>query len=375
MRTRYSFLAGVAFVSFAAHGQLLLTDSVLPIDLAQSLAGTGVQVSNAELNGTSGFSPQAGLFDGSACNIGLADGVILATGSIHLAYGPNDDGYMSMNVVETYSDADLWEASGAIDVYDYSVLEFDVVPASDSLQIEYVFASEEYPEYVCSQYNDVIGIFISGPGLVGPYLYQGVNAALVPGTSIPVSINSINSGTAYWQLTLVDSFFCTMVDPLWYTHTALYLANGDGNSSPQDTSAFYVQYDGFTTVLTAAATVQAGSTYHVRVGVADLEDHGWDSAIFLKGGGVTSPLQTAIPHVQQGTLQLTQFQDEVMITVSGASTSANTAVLFDATGRVVDSTPINDGSALFPTSPLPIGSYFVCLPGSGIAPVRFMKLP
>lgn len=71
-------------------------------------------------------------------------------------------------------------------------MEFDFVPATDNISFNYVFGSEEYPEYVCSQFNDVFAFFISGPGIVGLQ-----NIAIVQGTAnMPVAINSVNVGEA-----------------------------------------------------------------------------------------------------------------------------------------------------------------------------------
>lgn len=56
-----------------------------------------------------------------------------------------------------------------------------VVPTRHTLVVRYAFGSEEYPEYVGSQFNDVMAVFVNGK-----------NCALVPGTTTPVAINSIN---------------------------------------------------------------------------------------------------------------------------------------------------------------------------------------
>ncbi len=55
--------------------------------------------------------------------------------------------------------------------YDASMLEFDFIPESDTLHFKYVFGSEEYSDYVNSQFNDVFGYFVSGPNPLGRYLY------------------------------------------------------------------------------------------------------------------------------------------------------------------------------------------------------------
>ena len=92
---------------------------------------------------------------------------------------------------------------------DIGVLSFDFVPQGWEVSFKYVFASDEYPDYVCSTFNDAFGFFVSGP-----YLNDGTpaplppgatrlvysNIAIIPGTydpEIPVTINTINSGPSH----------------------------------------------------------------------------------------------------------------------------------------------------------------------------------
>src|SRR5690606_503019 len=90
---------------------------------------------------------------------------------------------------------DLAMLTSNSDIRDHVILEFDVIPRGDQLYIDFVFASEEYPENVCSDLADVMGIFISGPGIAGPFSGGAQNFAVVFGTSINIGLNSINSGT------------------------------------------------------------------------------------------------------------------------------------------------------------------------------------
>jgi len=64
---------------------------------------------------------------------------------------------------------DLSVLAAGFQTFDASILEFDFIPQSDTLKFNYIFGSEEYPEYVNSGYNDVFGFFISGPGIAGPF--------------------------------------------------------------------------------------------------------------------------------------------------------------------------------------------------------------
>ena len=76
---------------------------------------------------------------------------------------------------------------------DGAVLEFDFIPLDTLLTFYYIFGSEEYPEFVCSSFNDVFAFLISGINPSGG-MYVDKNIALVPGTDLPVAINTINPG-------------------------------------------------------------------------------------------------------------------------------------------------------------------------------------
>ena len=69
-------------------------------------------------------------------------------------------------------------------INDAAVLEFDFIAISDTILFDFVFASDEYLEFVNTAFNDVFGFFLSGPGINGPYMVAVAQAqhqtALVP---------------------------------------------------------------------------------------------------------------------------------------------------------------------------------------------------
>ncbi|MBV6405241.1 MAG: choice-of-anchor L domain-containing protein [Flavobacteriales bacterium] len=254
--------------------QLVLTNTQTPAQLVQNvLLGGGVTASNITFNGLPGntVSMQAGEFNSANANVGIPAGVILATGGISNALGPNDSGSSSVALVGTnVQDPDLFllaqQSQPTIqDVNDCAVLEFDFVPTGDSLKFNFVFASDEYLEFVNS-INDAFGFFLSGPGIAGPFSNNAINIALIPGTSDPVTINTVNA----------------MVNPQFYVD------NGDGFTPPYNSNPYYVQYDGLTVVMQALAEVICGETYHIKLVVGDANDHVWDSAVFLEAGSFQS---------------------------------------------------------------------------------------
>ncbi len=265
-----SFCAAVFMLcfSFFSNAQLSVNNTQTPTQLVQNvLLGNGITVSNITYTGTANAR---GFFNGATSNIGLASGVILTTGGIVNAPGPNNDpGAYTENF--TNGDPDLDQIS-TVSTYDACILEFDFVPLADSLTFRYAFGSEEYPEFVGAAYNDVFGFFISGPGITGPYSNNSKNIAIIPNTSIPVTINDVNNGS-------------TDCPPL-----------GGGPTGPCSNCAYYinncngttVQYDGFTTVLEAKATVIPCQTYHIKLAVGDGGDGVYDSGVFLEANSFSS---------------------------------------------------------------------------------------
>lgn len=278
---RWLLLPALALSSVLS-AQIAIDNTLSPTYLVQNvLLGQGVVVSNITFNSQPGGIPneQIGSF-GGVCNIGLSSGVILGTGDVHNAEGPNDSGSSSLGGGNWNAfDQDLFELAGGDQndsIRDKACLEFDFIPTGDSLKFDFVFASDEYLEFVNS-INDAFGFFLSGPGISGPYTNGAVNIALVPNTSMPVTIDNVND----------------------VVNSAYYVDNGDGTTSPEDTDPRFVQYDGFTVVMTARAAVTCGLTYHIKIIVGDASDTSWDSAVFLQAGSFTTT-GSVIPELSSG---------------------------------------------------------------------------
>ncbi|MFZ1688562.1 MAG: choice-of-anchor L domain-containing protein [Flavobacteriales bacterium] len=288
MRTRLLLLFASSALLTVANGQLVVNNTLTPTQLVQNvLLGSGVTVTNITFNGLPGTSltEQMGDFDANATVLGMGLGVIMATGDVNNALGPNTSGSNSLGGGNFgQSDPDLEILSSPQVVNDAAVLEFDFVPNGDTLKFDFIFASDEYPEYVCGV-NDVFGFFLSGPGFSGPFSNGAENIALIPGTSIPISINTVNNGFVGANGTLSN---CVASSAQWNQQAAYYVDNGNGSNAPYNSNPIYVQYDGYTTVLTAFALVTCGLQYHIKIAVGDASDTVFDSAVFLKAGSFTS---------------------------------------------------------------------------------------
>jgi len=232
--------------------------------LGEAIRGPGTVISNITLTCPEG---QFGVFLGDGSDLGLPTGVLLTTGSAKGAVGPNDGPNLGGGqfTEQGPGDADL-EALGALlgdetESFDACILELDVIVDTDELVFDYSFGSDEYPEFVDNQVNDIFAFFISGPGIDGvAELNNQQNIAVLDNDqNTTVQIDSINDNA----------------------NNQYYRNNSLGQS---------VEYDGLTSgfrgdpkTLRARADVIPCESYHLKLAIADRGDPAFDSGVFIAG--------------------------------------------------------------------------------------------
>jgi len=269
MKNIYSkslFLLLFVLLSFGVNGQISVTPNQTAQQLIQKLVGSNVLLLNPTLNCPTGHSGSFDLIGTS--NLGLSGGIILATGTATDMANPASYS-IGQTTSGTAGDTDLSNLIGEVTTNNACILEFDFIPDIDTtstLSFKYVFGSEEYPGYTCSDFNDVFGFLITGAPT-----YNKTNIALVPGTNIPVAINSINSGVPSGGPQ--NLHYCTNMGT-GSPFTQYFIDNLGQNGQT-------IALDGFTTVLEAKATVEPCSTYHMKLGIANAVDGALQSGVFL----------------------------------------------------------------------------------------------
>jgi hypothetical protein len=194
-------------------------------------------------------------------------GLVLSSGRVAdlSGFGQN----FASTLLLTPGDADLDILStqqGGEESYDACVVEMDVFVATDQLSFEYVFGSEEYPEFVFAPggFNDIFAFLVSGPGIVGqPGLNGQKNIAVLPGTNTPVEIDAVNN-QVNWEF---------------------YRNNEIGEQIVFD--GLTSDYLGIKKSLTAKTSVIPCNTYRLKLAIADRGDSAFDSGVFvseIKGG-------------------------------------------------------------------------------------------
>lgn len=245
-------LAALAFsgVSHPAAGQLSVSLTDDPSTLASAILGPGITiVGTPTLSSQPG---QSGLFTnfntgpytqtgGAAGQFNIASGIILTNGIASGAEGnyiggPSADMFGSGNA--------LLSAISGTGTFDANVLTIQFLSANPILQLNFLFASAEYPASVGSGFgNDPIGIFVNG-----------TNIALVPGSSTPISINSVNNAA----------------------NSSLFTQYSNPNTP--------FNYGGVTTLFTGSGNVSTSGVNTIQFAIADAADGSVDSALLIQGG-------------------------------------------------------------------------------------------
>ncbi|MCR9289086.1 MAG: choice-of-anchor L domain-containing protein [Bacteroidetes bacterium] len=212
-----------------------------------------------DVTGVTGIGPTQGRGQFFGGTFGLEEGVILSTGNINNATGPNNSGSAGNNMGGGGGDPDLAVYAGSHPTFDTEGIEFDFTPTINTMDFLFVFASEEYCEWVGSQFNDIFGFFISGPGISGPFSNGGINIGVVPGGATPITINTVNQ-----------------------TQNTSYFIPNSGGCGGSVNPGF--QFDGYTSVIISTANVIPCETYHIKLVVSDIGDGIYDTAVFLGAG-------------------------------------------------------------------------------------------
>lgn len=270
-KSLYKLLSFTLAISFGYHGvnaqaPMIVSDNQTAQALVSMLAGEGVTTLNEQISCPGSAN---GKFVVTGTNtLGIDSGIVLSSGhvnqGINSVIGPNNGGAGPSSTTNGANfDPHLQTINPT--VRDVCYIEFDFIPVGDSIKFDYVFTSSEYISFSCSSFNDAFGFFISGPGIT-----NFENIALVPGTNIPVAVNSTTG--------LSTGIMCTNMGP--GSPFAQYY--NDNTNGPT------ISFGGFTDVFTAVASVQACDTYHLKLAISDASDQILDTGVFLKAGSLSS---------------------------------------------------------------------------------------
>lgn len=243
----------------SASAQYITTDETrTPLQLIENvLINSGcASVTNVSVSGGNFSSGEKswGYFNANGSGFPFSDGILLSTGKIVNAQGPNT--FISDDTAPGWGgDADLNTALNINNSINATVLEFDFIPLGNEISFDYIFASEEYHGTATCTYSDGFAFLLRE---VGSTTYQ--NLALIPNTAIPVKVTSVHPDIPGGCPAQNEQYFDAF----------------NGSDHPTN-------FNGQTVVLTARSSVVPGHQYHIKLVIADEGNYRYDSAIFLKG--------------------------------------------------------------------------------------------
>lgn len=307
----------------ASHAQMTISSGVLtPTQYVANLVGSGITFSNVTYTGA---PIQIGTFDGVNSNIGFQTGVVMGAGAVTEIMGTGATQVAGQTgTLGVANEPDLLSVANSVTtnpsagqittIYDLAALEFDFVPVSNLVSFNFVFSSDEYLTWVNTQYNDVFGFFVSGPGIAGPYASPAgfpngaINLALVPNTNLPITISTIYPG----------------LNPEYY------IDNAGGPTHAMN---------GFTTPIPITFNVICGETYHFRFAVADCGDNYLSTAVFLQDDSFSSPPVDLTVQTANGTDTIPEacVDANVLFIRSACQNNDSLVVNYTVTGTAQDS--------------------------------------
>lgn len=243
----FSYLS-IGFV----HAQLTVQNGLNAQQLANILAGPDITPFNAVVFDT--FSYQTGSFNYIGNDLGLNNGIILSTGDVMAAIGPNSASNTTSGTQSASSSDSLLSSIANRGISDLTFLEFEFEAPSDEISFNYIFLSEDYNEFIFRAFNDAFAFTISGPGIIGEE-----NLALIPNANLPITTSNVNNNLN-WQY---------------------YVDNDSGTVN--------IEYDGFTTLLTARKTgLQPCGVYKLSLRIADGSHQLLDSGVMIEANSLRS---------------------------------------------------------------------------------------
>lgn len=334
-------------VSFA---QTLQNYSDLPDDevIGFLLPSNWFDVTNIQVKG---LSKQRGGIIVPANDIGIVYGILLTTGDANLsAVGPNLTPDASVVIGDTTTDYDLQMLLPRAKQYDVAIIECDFSTDDTIISFNIALGSEEHCGYERTGFNDIVGVFLSGTGINGPYSNGAINLAALPNNS-PLCVETIN----------LDN------NPQRYLPNPPPSYPDCGAEAAQSTHQL-LGYNGISHPILAEQKIMPKATYHLKIAIADIRDGLNDSGLFISSNlqAHTNELADCTPLL--GPVRIFPSPATNVVNVFSLLPELTTLTqlsLIDNYGRLLQNIQINPTNEpfirTFDTQNLPAGSYFVRL--------------
>lgn len=229
----------------ATGAELTYQTNATALQMANAIFGDGVAVTGASYSGPNNSKA---IYSNGQLSPGVVPantGVILSTGNAadftQSNGDPNRSAGTSTNTNGGSDNNALFNALAGTNTFDAVWLNVDFIPTSNIMTLRFVLASEEYPEYAASQFNDVVGVWVNG-------------------TLVPIGVGNGQAGV-----------------------TNINAVNQPNLNISNTNDAYNTEMDGFTVTLTLKMVVNPGVVNSIRIGIADTADSAFDSNLLIGG--------------------------------------------------------------------------------------------
>ena len=236
----------------ATGAELTYQTSATALQMANAIFGDGVVVTGASYSGPTNSKA---IYSNGQLSPGVVPsttGVILSTGNAadftQSNGDPNRSAGTSTNTTGGTDNNALFNALAGTNTFDAAWLNVDFIPTSNLMTMRFVLASEEYPEYATSQFNDVVGVWVNG-------------------SLVPIGVGNGQAGV-----------------------TNINAVNQPNLNINNTNDAYNTEMDGFTVVLTLKMVVNPGVVNSIRIGIADTSDSAYDSNLLIGADSVQTLL-------------------------------------------------------------------------------------
>ena len=149
----------------ATGAEITYNTSASALQMANTIFGSGVTVTGASYSGPANSSAIYSNGQLSPEATPANSGVILSTGNVRDFTQSSGDPNRYTNTSTDTSGANnnsQFNAVAGTRTYDAVWLDVNFVPDGNVMTMNFTFASEEYPEYVSSDFNDFLGVWVNG---------------------------------------------------------------------------------------------------------------------------------------------------------------------------------------------------------------------
>jgi gliding motility-associated-like protein len=263
------FIFGMLIVYFSSFSQSITVNTTLyrADELVNQVLINSPCVKTSNVSSKSGSqfgsTNSIGYFENTNTNFPFANGVVLSTGDATKTPAPNNtilsDGSNSWTGDTDLENNLLLQSGISINSINATYIEFDFQPKTPNFNFSFLFASEEYGTSQC-RFSDAFAFLLKDLTTGG----VNRNLAVVPGTNIPVSVETIRDNTYNSN--------CPSANPSYFS---AYNLDGFGPA---------INFNGQTVEMLASASgLDITHTYRIKLVIADGGNNvDNDSAIFLE---------------------------------------------------------------------------------------------